>query len=473
MGRLTRALIIGSCLWGAIAVPSAVHALPARVGPAVTHAGSGGYRPTLPQSVAYSLDELLRPHRVMPSAARVRSRPNRAPSTGILIFMDPVDDPFTPGAGVAPPFLAGRDQALGDFEIELRRALTGKAVRSRVLTGVRGMGKTVLLNEMKGTSEELGWAVVNVEANGTESFAAQLADRAQEAMVSVGGGPALRERLRNLADRVRGISLSASEAAGPAIALNLDVTTEGAIPGARQLAEVLTTTAAATREQAGTGLVVIVDELQQVDDVTLLALALAAHRASQESAPLMILGAGLPELPGRLANVATYTERLFAFVDVGSLHGDAFDDAIREALRRHDVGIDLEALARLATETSGYPFFVQTYGSAAWITAAGPTITADDVVNAMPRAEGALKGFFAARWHSATAPEQRYLRALASHGDGPLSHALASRQAGLDRTHAGEVRRSLRLKALIFDSESSVVALTVPHFSAFILAEPE
>jgi hypothetical protein len=223
--------------------------------------------------------------------------------------MDRVRDPFTPGAGVRPPYVAGRAQEIQDFDIALQRALLGRAVRGTILTGVRGMGKTVLLKEMEEAADSRHWAVVSMEADQQGGFPGQLSHEASRAVHALIGKPVISERLRRLADRVRSVRLGADVAGNATLGVDFAESSAEQSVGARDLAEVLVSTAAAMREQLGTGLLVCVDELQQLDDMTLHALSLASHRASQELTPFVLLGAGLPELPGRLARVTSYAEK--------------------------------------------------------------------------------------------------------------------------------------------------------------------
>jgi type II secretory pathway predicted ATPase ExeA len=387
-------------------------------------------------------------------------------------MVDAARDPFTPGAGVRPPFLAGRSEELAAFEVTVERASLGRAVRGTVVTGVRGMGKTVLIREFEKSARERDWAVVSVEADGRSHFQGQLADDATKAMHAVTGRPVIKERLRTLAERVRGIRLGADQTGMPTLGVDFDGNPPEPL-GTRELSEILLSTARGLQEQQGTGLVVSVDELQTLDDVTLQALSLAAHRASQDLVPFLFLGAGLPELPGRLASVASYAERLYAYTELEPLTGDNFDDAIKKALDREGASINIEGLALLAATCHGYPFFAQAYGSATWRVAKSPKIKAADVNASAPLAEKELRGFFNARWSRATAEEQRYLRAISQSQDRGMSHAEARHHARLNEDASDRVRSRLHAKGLVFNPEPDVVRLTDPQFWRFIERQPK
>jgi hypothetical protein len=381
--------------------------------------------------------------------------------------MDPILNPFTPGAGVPPRALVGRDAEIERAAILYGRLSTGNPERSLVLTGLRGVGKTVLLGRMRRLAEEHGWMTASFEARDETDLREELATAGQQFLENV--DPIARaesaiSRLRtwmarvSVADGSVGLQLGASDVQQ----LERDVV---------GLIERL----GAAAQASDTGVAFFIDELQDVPIAGLAALCAAMHRAAQDVTPVALIGAGLPTLPGLMASAKSYAERLFTYPEIGALPPHKARAAISEAL----VGltfpdgaqptIDDAALDRIERFADGYPMFLQAIGKHAWANARGPAITVEDVTAAEPAAfEELSQGLFRARWQRATPRQRDYLVAIAGAG-GRTRSAAAAEAAGYSRpATASPVREELIDKGIVYPPARGEIAFTVPQFDRFI-----
>ncbi|WP_089306029.1 ATP-binding protein [Geodermatophilus pulveris] len=398
--------------------------------------------------------------------------------------MDPVRNPYAPGAGQRPPELAGRDAELSAFDVVLERIARGRPERSLVLTGLRGVGKTVLLNQLRSAAIGRGWGTGKVEARPEQSLrrpvssALHMALRelrhpdqdsmdavlgtlrafAQRAVAGDGGAARLRDRWQP------GIDVPATTGRADSGDMEID------------LVELLSD-AAGLAADVGRGIALFIDEMQdvQADDVS--AICAACHELSQQGAPLIVVGAGLPHLPAVLSASKSYSERLFRYLRIDRLDRPAADRALLAPAEREDVAFEAEALDALYAAADGYPYFVQAYGKVTWDVAAASPITAADVRVAAPVAEAELAvGFFGSRYDRATPAEREYMRAMADLG-GPGGSAVATSEvaAALGRKPASlsPARDSLIKKGLVYSAERGQIAFTVPHFGRYLLRHPD
>jgi AAA ATPase domain len=394
--------------------------------------------------------------------------------------VDPVRNPYAPGAGQRPPELAGRDTELSAFDVVLERIAHGRPERSLVLTGLRGVGKTVLLNQLRSAAISRGWGTGKIEARPDQSLrrpvssALHMALRElrhpdQESMDAVLG--VLKAfALRQAPDtRVRdrwqpGIDVPAGSGRADSGDMEID------------LVELLSD-AAGLAADVGRGIAVFIDEMQdlQADDVS--AICAACHELSQQGAPLIVVGAGLPHLPAVLSASKSYSERLFRYLRIDRLDRAAADRALLAPAEREDVTFETGALDALYAAADGYPYFVQAYGKVTWDVAAASPITLDDVRMAAPVAEAELAvGFFGSRYDRATPAEREYMHAMAELG-GPSGSAVATSEvaATLGRKPASlsPARDSLIKKGLVYSAERGQIAFTVPHFGRYLLSHPD
>ncbi len=416
--------------------------------------------------------------------------------------MDPIRNPYAPGAGQRPPELAGRDEQLDAFDVVLERVVRGRPERSVVLTGLRGVGKTVLLNALRSAAVRAGWGTGKLEARPDTSLRRPLASALHQAVRELGlpaGEPvehalgvvkafAQREpagRTAKLRDRWNP-GISAPAVLGRADSGDIEI----------DLVELLTDVGGLAAD-AGRGVAVFVDEMQDLgpDDVS--ALCAAAHEISQSRLPVIVVGAGLPHLPAVLAASKSYSERLFRYIRIDRLDKVAADLALVAPAEEEDAAYEPQALEAMYAATGGYPYFVQAYGKAVWDLAPRSPVTASDVAVAAPEAEAELAvGFFGSRFERATPGEREYLRAMAdvayaaSPGTGgggadpagedvplvgapgaePDSVATADVAAHLGRKpqSLSPARDALLKKGLIYSGERGRIAFTVPHFGRYL-----
>jgi hypothetical protein len=394
--------------------------------------------------------------------------------------VDPVRNPYAPGAGQRPPELAGRDRQLTQFEVTLQRVAAGRPERSMVLSGLRGVGKTVLLNALRGLAVQRAWGTGKLEARPELSMRLPLAQAVHAAVREV----AHRHRDPDRVDAVAGVlksfalRTSVSDRKGvrwqPGSAIEVPATRGRADSGDLELdlVELFTDVADLARDLA-VGIAVFVDEMQDLAASELAALCGACHEISQQGAPLLVVGAGLPHLPVTLAASNSYAERLFHYVVVDRLPQEMSDRALLVPAAAEGVDFEPEALDELYALTDGYPYFVQAYGKVTWDSAPASPIRVADVREAAPEAEGELAvGFFGARYDRATPAERDYMRTMADLAvhtdDGAVSTADIARELARRPQSLSPARDGLIKKGLVYSSERGTVAFTVPHFGRFL-----
>jgi hypothetical protein len=389
--------------------------------------------------------------------------------------MDPVRNPYSPGAGTPPPYLAGRDELIAAFDTLLGRAAIGNPVQPLILSGLRGVGKTVLLLKWRSQAEVAGWAASHVEARPGADLRAQLADAVTDLLRQVSRGYRNQERV----ERLKRVSASFIRAAGATISrggLTFDVNPEVGVADSgdleTDLAELLVELGRAAREE-GAGAVILIDELQDAGAERLAAVVGACHRINQERLPALIVGAGLPTVGKVLSDAKSYAERLFDLRLVGPLEGEAQDQAIVEPAARLGVEFEESALTSLRALAGGYPFFIQTHAKFVWDTAVESPIGDADVATSSPRAEDQLRrSFFGPRYDRATPAERRYMHAMAAVGGASPATADVASKLGRRQSDVSVQRDGLLNKGLIYAPERGLVAFTVPHMSDYLRSLP-
>jgi hypothetical protein len=392
--------------------------------------------------------------------------------------VDPVRNPYAPGAGQRPPELAGRDREIGQFEVVLERVARGRPERSMVLTGLRGVGKTVLLNTFRSMALQRLWGTGKIEARPDQSIRRPIAGALHMAVREL----APRHRAPDRIEQFLGV-LKAFAARDPKAPKGSFTTQLGIdVPAIRGRADSgdleidlteLLTDAASVATDLGVGIALFVDEMQDVpaDDVS--ALCAACHELSQTGGPLIVVGAGLPHLPSVLSASKSYSERLFRYVRIDRLDRAAADQALIAPAAREGVEFKPAALDALYAAADGYPYFVQAYGKVTWDVAAASPVSPDDVSVAAPEAEGELAvGFFGSRYERATPAEREYMRAMATLGDEPVPTSQVADELGRKPSSVSPARDGLIKKGLIYSSERGLIAFTVPHFGRFLRAQP-
>jgi hypothetical protein len=395
--------------------------------------------------------------------------------------VDPVRNPFAPGAGQRPPELAGRDRELDAFDVVLERVARGRPERSLVLTGLRGVGKTVLLGELRSMALHHGWGAGKVEARPDAALRRPLSAALHRAVRDL----AVRHRAPDRVEHVLGVLKAFALRAAPAEAklrdrwqpgIDAPLVSGRADSGDMEIDLVeLFSEVAELAGDVGSGVAVLIDEMQDLgpDDVS--ALCAACHELSQSRAPLVVVGAGLPHLPSVLSASKSYSERLFRYLRIDRLERADADRALTLPASWEDAKFEPEALDALFDASGGYPYFIQAYGKAAWDAAPTSPITTADVTVAAPEAEAELAvGFFGSRYERATPGEREYLRAMAECADGkdePVGTATVAEYLARKPSSLSPARDSLLKKGLVFSAQRGHIAFTVPHFGRYLLAQ--
>ncbi len=385
--------------------------------------------------------------------------------------MDPIENPFSPGAGAPPPELVGRDPILEQAAILIARVARGRPEKSMLLTGLRGVGKTVLLNEIERRADEAGGRTISVEAQERRHIGQLLAPSLRKLLFDLdriaGAGNKARRGLAVLRSFVSGIQVRVGE-----IDIGLDIEPERGTADSGDLDLDLTNLFVAIGEAArerSTVAVVLIDEIQYIPSDQLGALIVAMHRVQQRQLPLVIVGAGLPVLPGIAGDARSYAERLFAFPDVGPLSAADTALALIEPARRQSVEFDEGAIAAIHEKTEGYPYFLQEWGYQAWNTATSSPITREAIDRASSEVVRRLdQNFFRVRFDRLTPTEKQCLRAMAQLGSGPHRTGDVAEALGRKTTAISTIRRNLIDKGMIYSPTHGEMAFTVPLFDGFM-----
>jgi hypothetical protein len=385
--------------------------------------------------------------------------------------MDPVTNPFAPGAGTPPPELAGRDELRETIRVAIERVRRGLPAKSIMMVGLRGVGKTVLLDRMRDDAEGTGIQTLRVEAPEGRSLPAILAPQLRQSLLRLSRNEQARDlaqrALRALAGFAKSLKVKYAD-----IEVGLDFDPEPGLADNGDLEhdlQALLEAAGAAAQRAGTALAIFVDELQYVQEDQLAALITALHRTAQRRLPVVMVGAGLPQLRGRMGRAKSYAERLFDFPEIGPLPPDAAKRAIAKPASDQGVDVTPEALNRIVEETHGYPYFVQEWGKHSWDVADTSPITREDVQTASIEAVAALdESFFRVRFDRLTPAEKRYLRAMAELGSGPHRSGDIAAELGREVTSLGPTRNQLIAKGMIWSPNHGDTAFTVPLFDAFM-----
>ncbi|MET7770383.1 ATP-binding protein [Nocardia sp. NPDC005366] len=390
--------------------------------------------------------------------------------------MDPVRNPYAPGAGQRPPELAGRDKQLTAFDIVLERVARGRPERSVMLTGLRGVGKTVLLNQLRSSAVSRNWGTGKIEARPDQELRRPLSSALHMAARAIAMTHRNPERVDDFLGILKAFALRATADKGmrerwqpgidvPAVSGRAD---SGDIE--IDLVELLKE-AAALAGDVGVGIAIFIDEMQDLGPADISAICGACHELSQDAAPLIVVGAGLPHLPAALSASKSYSERLFSYHRIDRLDRESANQALIAPAQREEVKFTDAALDALYEKADGYPYFVQAYGKAAWDQAPESPITAEDVEVASPSAEEELAvGFFGSRYERATPAEREYMRAMAdlSGDDGPVATAAVAHELGRKPASLSPARDGLIKKGLIYSAERGTIGFTVPHFGRYL-----
>ena len=410
--------------------------------------------------------------------------PNLRPQLYELIkseSVDPVRNPYAPGAGQRPPELAGRDRELKQFEVVLERVARGRPERSLIVTGLRGVGKTVLLNTFRSMAIQRLWGTGKIEARPDQSIRRPVASALHMAIRELAPRHRAPNRIEEFLGVLKAFAQAEPDPGGKKVPVHrwqpgIDVPASRGRADSGDLEIDLTelfVAAASVATDLGVGIALFVDEMQDIPSDDVSALCAACHELSQNGGPLIVVGAGLPHLPAVLSASKSYSERLFRYCRIDRLDRGSADVALVAPAEREDVTFTTDALDALYEAADGYPYFVQAYAKVAWDIAPESPITADDIKVAAPEAESELAvGFFGSRYERATPAERDYMRAMAMLGDEPVPTSAVADELGRKPSSLSPARDGLIKKGLIYSAERGLVAFTVPHFGKFLRAQP-
>ncbi len=385
--------------------------------------------------------------------------------------MDPIKNPFSPGAGAPPPELVGRDDIFEQTRILLGRVKNKRPEKSILLTGIRGVGKTVLLNEMERIALAEGYHTILMEAHEKKSLAILLAPHLRRLLYELnrlaGAGDKVRRGLAVLKSFIGAVKVKVDD-----IEFGLDIDPEiGAADSGDleiDLSNLFTAVAEAASER-GSCVAILIDEIQYFKKKELSALIMAMHKMQQRQLPLVLFGAGLPILPGLAGESKSYAERLFSFPSIGALSESDSSKALQNPVKEYDVIFEDEALKEIFRLTKGYPYFLQEWGYLSWNRSKSSPIDFDVIQNASEAAIQRLdENFFKVRFARLPPGEKRFLRAMANLGPGPYRTGDIANLLEVKITGLGPTRANLIKKGMVFSPSHGNMEFTVPLFDEFM-----
>lgn len=384
--------------------------------------------------------------------------------------MRPHDNPYTPNAGARPPALVGRNEEMESFEILLDRLRRGHTEQSMLITGLRGVGKTVLLTSFEHRARERGWITVEAEITKNTEFGPRMAQLVRGALLQLAPRTRWKERAARAAGVLTSFQVTVSPGGSLSVGLGVDAAEGLADSGdlGDDLTDLLLALGEAAIEQDG-GVVFLIDEVQFLTTPELEALIAALHKTVQRQLPITLVGAGLPQLPRLAGEAKSYAERLFKFPSISQLSASDAERALADPAERLGVAYEKKAVAAVVEYTEGYPYFLQEYGKVLWDLAETSPITAGDVEDARDAVEAKLDaGFFRVRAERTTELELRYLRAMAELGPQPQQAKEVAALLGRTSTQMGPTRSRLIEKGLLYTPGHGLAAFTVPQFDRFM-----
>ena len=383
--------------------------------------------------------------------------------------MDPFSNPFSPGAGTRPPELAGRDDVLMQAKMCCRRAVNGKHARPQMLLGLRGTGKTVLLNEIQKIGEEEGLLISKFEAPENANLSQFLVPQMQKVMRSLSFAKAANQfavrglrGLRNFASVFKvsagGVDFGIESEPGLADSGNLEID----LP---DLFEAIGKAAQAAKK----GWLLLIDEVQYLNEADLSALIVSLHQMSQVGLPVVFVGAGLPQIAQLAGEAKSYSERLFSYHKIDALDEASAERAVKCPIEDEGVRITSDALRELTEKTQGYPFFLQEWASKAWDHAVGPEISLQEIQDTYSETIYSLdEGFFKVRLDRLTPAETQFVNSMAKLGDGPYQTSEIASTMGKKISSLGPARANIIKKGMIYSTDHGYLDFTVPLFADYL-----
>lgn len=383
--------------------------------------------------------------------------------------MDPVRNPFAPGAGSQPPELAGRDEIVNDARTALKRTKIGRHARSQLLLGLRGTGKTVLLNTIENAAEEEGYLTSVIEAPEEKPLAELLYPRMQQVLRRLSLIESAKAKTHDAMKALRSFASVFKVQVGD---LSVSVDPEPGVADSGNLEYDLPDMFVAignAAKAAGKGWCLLVDEVQYLKEAELAALIVAIHKIGQKQLPVIFFGAGLPQLAGLSGDAKSYAERLFSFPKVGALDNEAAIKAVKGPIEEEEEKITPEALSEILKITEGYPYFLQEWGFQAWNTADKSPIDKGDINKATDNALMRLDdGFFQVRFDRLTPKEREYVIAMSEIGKGPYRSSEVAERLGEPPSKLGPRRAQIIAKGMIYSPQYGDIDFTVPMFDDYL-----
>lgn len=386
--------------------------------------------------------------------------------------MDPRTNPYAPGAGTLPPELAGRDEIIEQVDIQMDRCRNTRPFRSFLMVGLRGVGKTVLLNHLSLEAEAKGFAIVSIETPEKRSLPALLIPALRSMLLRLDKGSTTATEVSKKALKVLGGFVSAMKLKYNDIEFGIDLGSEPGVADSgdleNDLMELFVQLGVVAKEKK-TALILFIDEVQYISEPEFAALIMALHKCTQKQLPIALVGAGLPQLVGQAGRAKSYAERLFLYPEIGPLSNEAAKAALRIPAKKENVEYTDEALDEILNQTQGYPYFLQEWGKHCWQCAQASPITQTDAINATTLAIAELDdSFFRVRFDRLTPTEKKYLRAMAELGPGPHRSGDIAHLLQKEVQAVAPIRANLINKGMIFSPEHGDNSFTVPLFDGYM-----
>ena len=385
--------------------------------------------------------------------------------------MNNLNNPFSPGAGTQPPSLVGREAIIEELATALLRLKKGLSAKSVFMVGLRGVGKTVLLRKILMLAEGAGHKASMIEVDENKDFIPLLVRNLRQVLLQLDVGDPLSRKvkkgLRVLKSFIKSLEFKVGD-----LGIQLDLEPEKGLADSgvldADLAEVFIAVAEAAKEKQ-TALVLIIDELQYIKEEGLSALIMAIHKVAQATLPLLVVGAGLPQLVGIAGQAKSYAERLFNYPELGALEKIDAKRALQEPVMKQGVSFTEEALDEIIRITAAYPYFLQEWGYQAWSLAKTPVIDLETIKKVTPIAIAQLdRNFFRVRYDRLTPREKNYLRAMAELNTESQRSSLIAKKLGLLVNQAAPLRNNLIKKGMIYSPLHGDTAFSVPLFGDFM-----
>ncbi len=379
--------------------------------------------------------------------------------------MDPVKNPYTPNAGSRPAELAGRNAQLEQFRVLVGRLKEGTTDQSLIIRGLRGVGKTVLLNAFEDRAEAEGFLTYYHELTPGSGLLKEIARDAQIALTRLDLGQRVTSGIRNALAHLSAIKVTGPEG----IEISVDTKRADEATMTRDLSDLFVALGKAAHGKSS-GVVFLIDEVQFADEAEFRAVISALHRATQRSLPITMAAAGLPQIPRLTGEARSYAERLFDFPVIANLDPESATAALVEPARARSVDYNKVAVTSALDWTGGYPFYIQQLGKHAWNLAEHSPITTAAIEAAIPVAQSALdSSIYQVRVQRATDTERQYMRAMAELGPGPYRSGNVALKVGKSTTALSQTRQRLLDKGLVYATEDyGHIDFTVPRFDEFM-----